>query len=463
MGQERSPRDEWRHAQGETAMVKNASVAALVAGAGLGLAAAALTHDPAGAQVSRIDCGGERYTIQPGDTLRGIALRAYGRGAYEPIFEANNDILTSPSLLRVGQRIVIPCLDGSRRAVADPARTPAPATAPAVEAATAPTTAPQPGAVTSETRSASAAVDGTDRSSVVFRSVNGPRPTIPAPTTGSETTTVAALGAQPTATPPAPEPSVDMTDTNRAVRLLTGTDFAPFAGKRLPEGGMITEIISRALLRSTTVRDYDISWNGDWNEHLSRMLPAGTHDVAFPWFRPDCSRPAALAGEMKRRCADFAFSAPLYELEVGFYFRAGDELALASDPFLVFGKRLCRPAGSFEIDLAAEELVAPNVIRMAPATARECFAMLAAGEVDAVSVSTRVAARDIAALQLGDRVTKAEMLGSVQTLHAVALKENAAGVAFLAEIDAALSQMRENGEFDEIVARHHDVYRLASN
>lgn len=59
-----------------------------------------------------IACGGF-YEVGPGDTLRDIAVTAYGVGNYQLIFNANRQVLARPSLLLVGQRLFVPCLDGS--------------------------------------------------------------------------------------------------------------------------------------------------------------------------------------------------------------------------------------------------------------------------------------------------------------------------------------------------------------
>jgi len=49
------------------------------------------------------------YKVQPGDTLSRIALQFYGVAAlWRIIYEANPDVLTSPSLLRPGQVLKIP-------------------------------------------------------------------------------------------------------------------------------------------------------------------------------------------------------------------------------------------------------------------------------------------------------------------------------------------------------------------
>lgn len=49
------------------------------------------------------------YTVQPGDSLGAIAVRFYGSAdRYDVIYGANRTTLSSPDLIRAGQRLVIP-------------------------------------------------------------------------------------------------------------------------------------------------------------------------------------------------------------------------------------------------------------------------------------------------------------------------------------------------------------------
>jgi nucleoid-associated protein YgaU len=49
------------------------------------------------------------YTVKPGDTLSGIALKKYGDGnAYPTIFDANRDKLSDPDKIYPGQVLKIP-------------------------------------------------------------------------------------------------------------------------------------------------------------------------------------------------------------------------------------------------------------------------------------------------------------------------------------------------------------------
>ncbi len=49
------------------------------------------------------------YTVQPGDTLWGIAAAHYGDGVqWQRIYEANRDIVSDPALILVGQQLTLP-------------------------------------------------------------------------------------------------------------------------------------------------------------------------------------------------------------------------------------------------------------------------------------------------------------------------------------------------------------------
>lgn len=58
---------------------------------------------------SEVVSGTRVYTVVSGDSLGYIALQFYGSTAeYSRIFEANRDILDSPDLIQIGQRLTIP-------------------------------------------------------------------------------------------------------------------------------------------------------------------------------------------------------------------------------------------------------------------------------------------------------------------------------------------------------------------
>lgn len=52
--------------------------------------------------------GYRNYTVQSGDTLTKIAQSEYGNANYQPILQANQNIISDPNLIIVGQTLRIP-------------------------------------------------------------------------------------------------------------------------------------------------------------------------------------------------------------------------------------------------------------------------------------------------------------------------------------------------------------------
>ncbi|MCY4179246.1 MAG: LysM peptidoglycan-binding domain-containing protein, partial [Litoreibacter sp.] len=86
------------------------------------LCATAATGLPSmAASANDIQCGAA-YEVVRGDTLSGISKRSYGSFVYQPIYNANVDVIgTNPDMIYPKQSFMIPCLsaDGSAAATSD--------------------------------------------------------------------------------------------------------------------------------------------------------------------------------------------------------------------------------------------------------------------------------------------------------------------------------------------------------
>lgn len=384
---------------------------------GFALALAISLPSAAAKTAAPITCG-TIYQVERGDSLHSIAMRAYGQGKYPAIYLANRDVLPDKSSIFVGVRLLVPCLDG---------------------------TGPR-------TRAEARAMGMLDTPAARSKFIAAPKGTATAPKV----------------TAPAPEADGSVPVASAAavvadapgIGLLSGPDFAPFADPSLPEGGMIAELVTLALAQAAPDRPARLSFVNDWSRHLA-LLNSGEFDVGFPWYKPDCSRADRLSGSMKARCNGFIFSAPLFEVDMGFYVRAGDPLEAAAAPEDLYGKRLCRPAGYFTFDLEQDGLFEPNLTRVIPPGAADCFTWLARGEVDVVSLSTQMAAGEISRLGLDGRVASIPALASAQTLHVVAPENSAEGRADIELINKGLAELQMSGRWFEVVSRHLGAYGLS--
>lgn len=75
------------------------------------LSAAAVTALSAGGAAAQEACS--NYTVADGDTMATIAIAAYGTSNYQPIFNANRNVITNPNALEPGIVLALPCEDGS--------------------------------------------------------------------------------------------------------------------------------------------------------------------------------------------------------------------------------------------------------------------------------------------------------------------------------------------------------------
>jgi len=342
----------------------------------------------------RATCG-SLYRVAPGDTLLSIALRAYGKGDYQAIFEANRDTMTSVSRIEVGDELLIPCLDGARPRV---------------------------------------------RATALGRAIGA--------------------GAADSAAPGSTANALAILPDNGGISFLTGSDFAPFVHSALPEGGMIAELVRLAMSSAARERTIKIALVEDWSAHLD-LLEEGAFDLGFPWYRPDCSRAEKLGASMRRRCADFDFSDPLFEVAIGYYVRADDPLAEATGYDRLSGRRLCRPANYFTFDLEQEGLVAPNATLVIAPEVSDCFLWLERGKVDVVTLSKPLAKDGITRLGLDGKVAEIPALASVQTLHAVAPKTHPDGRAYLDLVNAGLADLQASGRWFEVVSRHLGAFGVS--
>lgn len=264
---------------------------------------------------------------------------------------------------------------------------------------------------------------------------------------------------------PGADPSAIMISTMvRRIELLTADGYAPFTGRALEGGGMLTEVITAAMnIVKKEARgrfDYKISWVNDWSAHLNPLLLTRAFDVGFPWARPDCDGGAALDAAAQFRCRRFFFSEPLYEVITSLFVRnASPVVSLRSEK--LDGSTLCLPAGQavYELDQGGRNWVKDGKITLVrPPTVDECFRMLEAGTVTGV-VTTEFAGRaSMNSLGMAGRIRMLNDPVALTSLHVVVSKSHPHARTILYYINTALAKLRDSGDYNMIIARHLDRF-----
>jgi len=246
-----------------------------------------------------------------------------------------------------------------------------------------------------------------------------------------------------------PTPTTSTPD--RAIRIVTATGYAPFTDETMENGGIITQMVNRALELGNPDQDYDLIFVNDWGSHLETLLPIGAADMTFPWFKPDCTKVQNLTKPSADRCNNFNHSDPFYEALVGYYTLNGSKYAGADSYSDLLGARLCRPEAWFTFDLEGETLMPPNVDLTRPGQQNGCWQLLLNGEVDVVTYEVLPSEEDYRELGLDGQIAQIEALTSKQTLHIYVSKDNAFANESLPIINAGLQKLRLSGEWFSIV------------
>lgn len=246
----------------------------------------------------------------------------------------------------------------------------------------------------------------------------------------------------------------------KRIDFLTADGFAPFTGRSLANGGMLTHALSASmnLIKEQAKGGFDfrVSWVNDWGAHINPLLTSRAFDLGFPWTKPDCENFLELDQDAKYRCQKFFFSDPLYEVLTVLFVQKNSPITFSSDDELL-GKKICQPTGTstYELDKGGRTWVKDSKITlMRPQTIDECFRLLDSGTVDAVVASDLTGRATITALGMTDRIRMIERPVAIGTLHVIVAKTHPHARTLLYYVNDSLTKLRESGEYDRISESH---------
>jgi ABC-type amino acid transport substrate-binding protein len=246
------------------------------------------------------------------------------------------------------------------------------------------------------------------------------------------------------------------------LKFVTANDWKPFTDESLSGGGIYVRMAATAMQRGGNDRDFTVSFVDDWGAHIDTLLPVGAYDISIAWSAPDCSKIDLLGEFAVKMCAEFDFSLPVYEVAYSYNTLIDSPYAGARAFSDYLGTRICRPEGWPTSDLEVEGLAEPQVTFVRPKSPMDCAKMLLAGEVDLYSIEVETSTANFEALGATDKVALNPALATFNTHHFVAAKSNPRGKAYIAMVNRGLAEMRQSGEWYDIVATGLSEYNATN-
>lgn len=237
------------------------------------------------------------------------------------------------------------------------------------------------------------------------------------------------------------------------IKFVTANAWPPFADESLTGGGIMNRIAATALQRAGNDREMTIEWVDDWGSHLEVLLPTGAMDISSAWqMPPDCSNMDLLGEYSRYRCTNFDKSLPIYEMAFSYITMADSAFANVPEFAGLAGARICRPK-DWEMEmLEMEGLVDPYITMVYRPTLEDCAQALVDGEADVYADGIETAAVLFESLGVTDKIAVNPYLVQFPTFHFIVSKSNPRGRVYLAMINRGLTEMRESGEWYDIVA-----------
>ena len=242
------------------------------------------------------------------------------------------------------------------------------------------------------------------------------------------------------------------TEYTPPIKMVAGDGWFPFTDTRLTDGGVLTRLGLVAFTRGGNDRQTRLDWVDDWGSHLDVLLPTHAFDLSIGWDGIDCSRMDLLSDDMVRRCTEVVLSDPVYEVVYGLYSQPGNPFAEVRAFADLLGARICRPDGWATADLEVEGLSPPAVTYVQPLDADGCVEALMTGEADVMSIEVESAVDSVERAGLVGQVVQNPYLINLASLHFATHVTNERGRQYLQLLNRGLADMRETGEWYDIVA-----------
>lgn len=219
------------------------------------------------------------------------------------------------------------------------------------------------------------------------------------------------------------------------VALTTGDEYPPFTSTKLPEGGMLTDVVRQAF------REVGMETTLEWlpwkRGYLSTKI--GKYDATFPYL------------SNAQRAQEMLFSEPLYTVTRYIWAKPdfkGDVENLNS----FVGMHYCAPLGYAHLVLFEPLIKAGKLQVETPRDMVTCVKMVLVGRADFFTSNTLNGADAIKGIE--GQIVPSKNPVERSTFHLIASRQKPESQKLIDDFNRGLASLKQRGALDQIIKRH---------
>jgi uncharacterized protein len=254
------------------------------------------------------------------------------------------------------------------------------------------------------------------------------------------------------------EPSPAPTQKIRHIRVLAA-GRAPLADQRLPDGGLITALLS-ASMKMTDRRDagrseIDVRWTATLPT-IGILQSESAIDLSLPWESADCEQPNDLEHASAMLCDDVLYSDPVLQLVIGLFALSDSGFEFNTDD-TIFGKTICVP---LDRDISVlngdgrKWLSDKRISVVRRPTLLDCISLAQQREADAFVASDLEGRYALGQLGLSRLFKMMERPLGTRGVHVIVRKDRPQAEELVNDVNQGLKQLKQSDAYSTIIRQH---------
>ena len=261
-----------------------------------------------------------------------------------------------------------------------------------------------------------------------------------------------------TALPQPPEPGPEAIRQPKIRLLATGR--APLADERLPDGGLVTALVSSSLSRAqeggAARPQIDVRWTKSALPPIQSLLGDRSVDMALPWESADCEQPNDLMQASAVLCDNALYTDPILQVVIGLFTLSDSPFDFGTDES-IFGKTICIPHDRDVSILNANGrnwLAQKRVVVLRQPTLLDCISAVQKREADAFVANDLEGRYVLGRLGLAALFRMAERPLGTRGVHAIVSKDHARASELIGAVNRGLERLKRSDAYAAIVRQH---------